>query len=281
MFLNAFFNALLIFGLFGFPALGVVGAAIATIISRIIELLIMIFLIKKYDMPIVTKISGYFTYKARHIKRFFATAGVVILNEVFWAVGTSMFNVGYKFAGTQAQTAVQIASNIQNLFYVISFGLGSSAAAMLGSLLGAGKFEKALDYSKKFFKADIVTGLTCMAVLILATPWLISLFNVSEQVYMYSRNLLFVMALYFPIRMMNHLMIVGILRCGGDTAYAFALDAIPVWIIGVPMSFLGTMVFGLPIHLVMALVLATEPIKFILALMRVKSRKWVKKVELN
>ncbi|MEA4815862.1 MAG: MATE family efflux transporter [Lachnospiraceae bacterium] len=278
---NAVLNAILIFGFLGFPALGVIGAAIATDISRVFEFLLIVFLVKKYNMPIVTKIRNYFTYKSIHVKKFFNTAGVVILNEVLWSIGTSMYNVGYKFAGTKAQAAVQISSNIQNMFYVVSFGIGSAAAVMLGSLLGAGKFEKAIDYSKKFFKSVIIAGFVCMLVLLLIRPPLLSVFKISEEVYVNSSRILFVMALYFPARMLNHLIIVGILRCGGDTLSSLFLDGVAVWAIGVPMAFLGTLVFKLPIYLVMALVFAEEPIKLILGLIRVKSKKWVKKIEIS
>lgn len=280
LFCNGIFNSILIFGLLGVPAMGVNGAAIATFIARTVELVLLVFFVYKLKFPVAASIKEYFSFKMDLVKIYFGTAGFVILNEIMWSMGTSMYNVGYKFAGTHAQAAVQIAGNIQNLFYVISIGIGSAAAIMLGNLLGAGQKDLAMRYSKKFYKVITGVGIACAVILLLTIPLIISMFNVTEEVYGFTYKILIAVALFLPFKCVNHLIIVGILRSGGDTTFSLILDGFGVWVIGVPMAFLGTLVFKLPIYYVVALVFMEEPIKLIFGYMRVKTNKWVKGIQI-
>ena len=192
LFVNAIFNSLLIFGMFGFPALGVSGAAIATLISRIVELSALMFFAFKFKMPVITKIKNYFTFNTERVKNYFKVGGFVIINEVLWAIGTSIYNIGYKFAGTNAQGAMQIAKTICDLFFVISVGIGSATAISLGIFLGEKNFEKAELYEKKFFKLSIVSGIIMSVLLIIFIPLILSMFNISSEVYDYSyKNIIF------------------------------------------------------------------------------------------
>ena len=275
---NGVLNSILIFGLLGFPALGVEGAAIATLISRIVEVIVTVVLVYKLNFPIAAKFKEYFQFDFSFFKMFFSTAGFVMLNEIIWSIGTSMYNVGFRYAGTDAQAAVQIATNVRNLFFVITMGIGSAAAVMLGNLLGAGKKDMAKAYVRKFFKVIIVVGILLGLGLFLMEPLILSFFNVTPIVYDYTYKVLLVIALYMPVKCINHLIIVGILRSGGDTTYSLIIDAGTVWVIGVPMSFLGPLVFHLPIYYIMALVMAEELVKLFFGIPRVKTGKWMKDI---
>lgn len=274
--LNTLLNYMFIFGKLGAPEMGVVGAALATLIARIFEAVVVILFMKKLKYPINAKLKQYFSVDKKTIKMFFGTAGVVILNEIVWSIGTSLYNVAYKYAGTEAQTAIQITSNFQNMFLVVILAVGSATAIMLGNLLGANQLELAQRYEKKFFIAMIVLGIVCGVVLFFMKGFLLSFFKISPIEYEYCDKILNVLCFMIFPKALNFLYIVGVLRSGGDTKYALMLDLSTVWFIGVPMAFLGTLVFQLPIYWVYFLVLMEEPVKLFFSFKRARTKKWVK-----
>lgn len=275
---NATLNAVLIFGYLGFPKLGVRGAAIATLISRCVEALVVILVIYLCRFPVAANLKSLFGFKLDFFTNVYKTAIFVVLNEFIWALGTSIYNIAYKYAGTQAQAAIQISGNIQNLFTVVGFGMGSACAISVGNLLGANDEKKAIDYSNRFAILSPFIGLFMGIILIIFTPSIMTLFNVSDEVVMYTKLINVVIGLYFPFKMLNYTIIVGILRCGGDTTYGFILDFCGVWFIGVPMAFIGICLFNLPIYIVIIMVTSEEFFKAIFGLKRLKSKKWVNNV---
>lgn len=275
---NATLNAVLIFGYLGFPKLGVRGAAIATLISRCVEALVVILVIYLCRFPVAANLKSLFGFKLDFFTNVYKTAIFVVLNEFIWALGTSIYNIAYKYAGTQAQAAIQISGNIQNLFTVVGFGMGSACAISVGNLLGANDEKKAIDYSNRFAILSPFIGLFMGVILIIFTPSIMTLFNVSDEVVTYTKLINVVIGLYFPFKMLNYTIIVGILRCGGDTTYGFILDFCGVWFIGVPMAFIGICLFNLPIYIVIIMVTSEEFFKAIFGLKRLKSKKWVNNV---
>lgn len=275
---NGLFNGLLIFGLLGFPRLGVTGAAIATFISRTVEFLIISFLLYKLKFPIAAGIKKYFSFDIPFFKIFLKTAGFVIINEFVWALGSSFYNVGYKYAGTQAQCAIQIANNIRDMSMVISMGIGSAAAVILGNLIGANQKDTAWKYAVKLLKITFLFGIIVGIILFIIRPYIMLAFNVDKTVYNYTLGILAAVAAFIPFKCLNQLIVVGILRSGGDTTATLFIDTLPVWFIGVPMSFLGTKFLGLPIYFVAPLVYSEEIFKAIFGLFRVKKRKWLKNI---
>lgn len=275
---NATLNAVLIFGYLGFPKLGVRGAAIATLISRCVEALVVILVIYLCRFPVAANLKSLFGFKLDFFTNVYKTAIFVVLNEFIWALGTSIYNIAYKYAGTQAQAAIQISGNIQNLFTVVGFGMGSACAISVGNLLGANDEKKATDYANRFAILSPFIGLFMGVILIIFTPSIMTLFNVSDEVVTYTKLINVVIGLYFPFKMLNYTIIVGILRCGGDTTYGFILDFCGVWFIGVPMAFIGICLFNLPIYIVIIMVTSEEFFKAIFGLKRLKSKKWVNNV---
>lgn len=275
---NALFNLILIFGYLGFPKLGVQGAAIATLIARSTEALVVILTIYIAKFPVAASIKNLLGFDSKFFITIYKTAIFVVLNEFIWALGTSVYNIAYKYAGTQAQAAIQISSNIQNLFTVVGFGMGNACAISVGNLLGAGKEKKAIEYADKFSILSPFIGLFMGILLILFTPFIMTLFNVSDEVVRYTKLINLVIGLYFTFKMFNYTTIVGAFRCGGDTTYGFIMDFCGVWFIGVPMAFIGVCLLKLPIYWVLAMVTLEEPFKAVFGIIRLKSRKWVNNV---
>lgn len=276
--INTLLNYLLIFGKLGFPMMGVEGAALATVISRVIEMSILLFVIYKNDETLAAKFSEMVAFSKPFIKKFFDTTLPVILNESFWSLGMVMYTAAYGRIGTGALAAIQIASTIQNIFLVINKGLANASAVMLGNQLGSNHKEKAIAYAFTFLFLGITVGLALGVIMYLCAPLTLYFFEVSEGVYRDTIKIIIVMSIFMFIKIYNAIVIVGVLRSGGDTKFALILEIGSVWLIGVPLAFVGALLWKLPIYWVVFLVSLEEIVKAIVGLPRVLSTKWAKNV---
>jgi len=273
--LNTFMNYGLILGNFGLPSLGVKGAAIATIISRLIEVVLLLLIIYRKKLPIAAKLPALLNFKILSITKFFKTTLPVIATEIVWSFGITTYNVVYARIGTESIAAVNIAGTLDRIIFVVFAGLGNACAIMIGNQIGAEQNEIATSYAKKFLVFGAVgatiLGLTMYA---FANPFL-SFYKVSEITINYTIKLIGLMALSLPVRSLNMILLIGILRSGGDTRVAFFIDAGSVWVVGVPMALIGAFVLGLPVHWVYLLVLADEVVKLAMGLYRFFSQRWI------
>lgn len=255
---------------------GVSGAAFATLCARIIELIVQISVITIKKLPIVTSIKNYFKFDKSFVKEYFIVCMPVILNEIFWSLGVTICNMAYRFSGTDAQSAVQITGTIQNLFTVMGVAIGGGCGILLSNSLGAGELERAEEYSKKCLLLSTIMSLIMGVILLIVKSYIIDIFNVKDVVKDYANNLLIVVAIGISFKIYNYTTIVGILRSGGDTTYTAILDFGAVWLIAIPMAFLGAYVLELPIYITYAMVYSEELIKVILTTKRVNKNKWLK-----
>ena len=273
--INTLLNYCLILGNFGFPALGVKGAAIATVASRTFETMLLLIITYKQKLPVAARISSFLNYKILPMGNFFKTLLPVIATEIAWSFGIATYNVVYARIGTESIAAINIAATLDRLIFVIFFGLGNACSIMLGNQIGSGKNDIAKDYGKKF----LIIGASGAAIfgllmLTLANP-LLSLYKVSTTTIEYTFKILIAMAISLPIRSLNFMLLIGILRSGGDTRFAFIADAGMVWVVGVPLAFFGAFVLELPIYWVYPLVLIQEIVTVSLGLYRFLSGKWI------
>ncbi len=255
---------------------GVVGAAIATAMARLAEVIAVIVISYKLKLPIAVKIGSYFKIPKEFIKPFFIAVVPVILNEFVWALGTTLYNVAYKAAGNEAQAAVRISASVQNLFNVIGMGIGSACGIMLANQLGANRIEDAVKNSRRFLKISIVISSVMCVLLLVSSPVLLSLYKVPQSVKDDAALIMVIIAFGMIIRTYNFTTIVGILRSGGDTKYCLMLDMLGVWLVGVPFVFVGAYLFKLPIYVLVLLVLSEEVFKFFLSTKRVLGNIWAK-----
>lgn len=272
--LNVVLNYIFIFVL----GWGVLGTAIATTISRVVELAVQILVIWRLQLPIVSRLGGYFRIERAFLPIFFATAMPVFANEVLWAVGTVLYNMAYKGAGNDAQAAVNIANPIFNLFNIVGMGIGVACGIMIANLLGAGEISLAKRYARKSMKLGICVSLVMGAFLIVTAPAFLRLYEVSPEIKEATLRVITVIGIYMVFKTFNFTTIVGILRSGGDTLYCLIIDVVAVWGIAVPAAFLGVYVFKLPIYWVVALVQLEELFKFFLSGKRVLSNVWAKRL---
>ena len=257
---------------------GVVGAAIATVIARVLELAAQILIVKKLHLPIGTKLRAYFTADKKFLRNFFKITTPVILNESIWALGTSLYNLAYKACGNEAQGAMQIGAAMLSVFNVLGMGIGSACGIMLANLLGAGERDKAIESARRGLVLACGISLVMGVVLIGISPAIIAMYDISAAVKEQARLVIFVIAVGLVLKTYNYTTIVGILRSGGDTLFCLVVDAAGVWLVGLPLALAGAVLFELPVHWVLLLVYSEEVFKFILTTVRVFRNKWAAQI---
>ncbi len=287
---NIFLNYSLIFGHFGMPVLGVAGAALATLIARIVEcgiLLIIVYTRKTGDDGIGdfihTKLGkakelGEKMLNKPFVNRYLGTASPVIANEFMWGLGITMYSMVYGRMGDEAVAVTTITSTVESLALVFFFGICNAAAVILGNEMGASRLKKAEEHAKRYIVMLLIfTFFGAILTLIIKEP-VIRLFGMPEEVNGYIRICLTAFAITMPIRMLNCLLIIAILRSGGDTKAALFLDVSSVWLIGVPMAFLGGLVFKFPVHIVYIMITIEELYKITLGLLRYRKKRWLRNI---
>ena len=252
IFINIIFNYILIFGKFGAPAMGVVGAAIATLLARVAEATAILCVVYLTKSPLACHVRELFGYSKAFLRQFFVTASPVIANEFVWGLGTTIYSMAYGRMGDDAVAAITIATTIQDIVVVLFQGLSAATAVILGNELGAGRLKVAERYAKNFFilqfLVTVAAALGCVGI-----RWgVIGLYQpgISDAVAMDVSRCLIVFACFMPFKMFNYVNIVGVLRSGGDTRMCLFIDTSGVWIIGIPLAFVGGLVLHQPIYVV-------------------------------
>lgn len=274
--LNTFLNWILIFGQFGFPAMGVTGAAIATLISRFLEALILIVICNQRKLAPSGKLNEIFSFSFELVKKYLVIAGPAVANEVLWATGVTMYAVVYGKMGTEVMSAMTIFQTIEQMVFVLVLGVANSAAIILGNTLGKGKLDQAFAEAKQFIRLAIMVSAFLAAIIVLLAEITVSLFPLTETVHMYVVRCLYVLAVAIVPRTLNTLTVVGILRSGGDTFFTAAADGVGVWLVGVPLAFLSGVYLQWEIWFVLAAISMEEVVKAALTLWRTYSKKWLR-----
>lgn len=273
--LNTLLNYGLIFGNFGLPELGVEGAALATVIARFFEAFLILFLVYRYKLPLAAKPAILFKWDKIQIGKFFRTTLPVIITEIIWSLGTTTYSVVYAHISTEAIAAYNIALSLDRLVFVIFIGLGNACAIMIGKKIGEGHKDTAHLFGKKFILLGMISALVLGLTMLVVKNPLLSFFGVTSETSLLARNTLLVMIFSLPVRSLNLILLIGILRSGGDTIYAFFIDAGVIWVVGVPIAYLGAFVFQLPIHWVYLMVMTEEVVKVSLGLIRFVKGRWI------
>lgn len=218
-----------------------------------------------------------FTYK-NFIYKYINTALPVIINEFMWGFGVTMYSLVYGRMGDAATAAITITNTVEQVALVFFFGICNASAVLLGNELGANELDKAEEHAKNYVVMMFILSIIgAIAVFAVRNP-VAALFDVSDEVLEYVKLCITVFALYIPVRMLNSLFIVAILRSGGDTKAALFLDVSSVYLIGIPMAVIGGLVLKLPIYVVYAMVMIEEIYKLIGSYIRYRKKKWLKNI---
>lgn len=266
---------ILIFGHFGFPALGVRGAAIGTAAGWTLELVLLIILVYTQKTPLATNPLTFFNFDFSFFKRVLKTALPATANELFWSVGIATYYGIYARISTEAVAAVNVNATIEELAFVVFIGLGNACAVMVGNRIGAGKKDEAQETVRRLVTLSVVTAWIIGLMIFLARDMVVEWYNLSPEGAYNVRMLMLVMACVLWLRMFNFSVFIGALRAGGDTFFALIMELCSIWLIGVPSAYIAAFVFGLPVYLVYLVVGLEELAKAGVSLWRYRSRKWM------
>jgi Na+-driven multidrug efflux pump len=199
----------------------------------------------------------------------------VIVTEIVWSLGTTFYNAIYAHISTESIAAYNVAVTLDRLVFVVFFGLAHACAIMIGNQIGAGDTETASIFGKKYLLIGVICAVASGLLIFLVKNPILALYRVTPLTLEFANRILLVMILSLPIRSMNLIMLIGILRSGGDTIYAMLIDAGITWVVGVPIALLGAFIFKLPVYWVYTLVMAEEITKLLLGLRRFFKGRWV------
>ncbi len=275
---NIMVNAILIFGLFGFPALGIRGAAIGTLIARSVELVIVFFYAKFRNKDITVRIQDMLHPDMVLAKEFLYYAIPVTLNEFFWGLATSANTAIIAQLSTSAAAANSVAQVARQLATVAGYGVSSAAAIILGKTIGEGKKELAEIYAHKLIRVSLIFGFIGGLCIFLARGPIISFMRFSKETSEYLTLMLFVMFYYTVSQTYNTTVIVGVLRSGGDTRFGLILDFVSMWGIFIPLGFIAAFVFKLDVKLVYLILTADEICKTPFTRHRWRKLGWLKDI---
>lgn len=273
--LNIILNAVFIFGFLGIPAMGVQGAAYATLIARILEVLWSagISHTKKYVHPDYRRFFARLKeLKADYYKNFFPIFGACM----FWGIGFTSYTAFMGHLGTDAAAANSVSSVIRDLICALCNGLSSAAGIIVGNELGAGKIEKEKLYGDRLVKLSFIAGFISTALMLLVLPLSLQFVKLTEQAAAYLWGMMIIMAVYMIGRTVNSVLINGIFYCGGDSVFDVYSLAVCMWGIAVPLAASGTFLFHWPVLVVYACTCVDEVGKIPWVLLHYRKYKWAK-----
>ncbi len=275
---NIVLNYILIFGKLGFDPLGVKGAAIATCISRLFEMGLMLYFIYIKGNIVRGKISDLFSFSYSFAKRIIITASPVVVNEALWGLGMASYSVIYGHMGTTEYAALQVSNTIHFIFIMAIFSIGDAALVMIGKELGKKNEASAYIIACKLLQIGVVLGILSGTILALFSPLIIRIFNFTPQGKQFAMVILIIYGCSMWLKLFNGINIIGVFRGGGDTRFAMYTEVLTVWFIGVPLVFFSALILKLPLYMVVIITTFEELIKGIICYRRLISKKWMNNI---
>lgn len=276
--INVILNSIFIFGLFGFPAMGIQGAALATLIARISEFLIVWFYARKINRVVRFHFRDLFLRDKILMKDFLTYSISVMLNELLWGAGTSANAAIIGHLGSPVVAANSVIQVIRQLAMVVAFGIANATAIIIGKTIGEQKEELAKVYAKRFIRITLIVGLIGSLVILVVSQIAQNRMTLSQDAKYYLKIMMIVMSYFALCQAYNTTMVVGVFRAGGDTKFGLILDSTTLWGCSILFGALAAFVWKLPIPVVYAIIMSDEVIKIPLSTIRYKSYKWVRNV---
>ena len=277
-FTNIFFNWVFIFGHFGAPEMQIAGAALGTVLARIVEFAI---------------IAGYFFFRERHIQYrirdlfcsvrdlipvYFRYSVPVIFSDFLLGTGNSMVSVVIGHISTSFVAANSIVTMIQRLSSVMTQGVGQASAVLTGNRVGNGEVDKAVEEGRTMIVLSFLLGLVTGGIILLIGPAIINAYSIPAQTRDIAMQLLAAISLMVVFQSLQSVLTKGILRGGGDTRYCMIVDAGFLWLVSIPFGWIGGVMIGTSAFITYILLKLDWIIKVVLCLRRFHSRVWIKKV---
>lgn len=275
--LNIFLNAVFIFGLFGAPKLGAMGVAIATSLSRLIELALC-FGVSFASKDIKLDFRYLFVRNKALFSDFIKLSLPALGNDISWSVAFSMYSVIIGHLGTDAVAANSFVLVVRNFGTILCFGMASAGGILLGNIIGENKLEEAREGAKKLMKLTIITGAIGGLIILAATPLVLHYAALSEQAMHYLKYMLLINTYYVMGAAVNTTLIAGVFRAGGDSRFGFICDTIDMWCYAVPLGFIAAFALKLPVMWVYFLLCTDEFVKWPWVIKHYRSGKWLNNI---
>ena len=275
---NVILNAVFIFGMFCCPAMGIRGAALATLLARILELILVIVYAKIYNREILFRMKYFFHMDSGLLKDFLVCAVPVILNEVLWGIANSASTAILGHMGSAAVAANSVAQVTKEMSMVVSFGISNAAAIYLGKTIGEKKYQHARAYAERFVKLSILLGIGSAVIILLSSQMIIMVMAMTPLTKDYLRFMMCVMAYYAVAQTLDETVIVGIFRSGGDTRFGLIIDLTAMWGCSVLLGAAAAFVFHCSVPVVYALLMSDELVKIPIIWGRYKNCSWIRNI---
>lgn len=276
--LNAILNYMLIFGIGFFPSLGIVGAAIATCISRIVECFILFIVAYSKKYEVASSVKNLFSFTLFEVRKFIKIAFPVIINEAIWGLGTSMHSLIMGRTSTEAISAFNITGTISQITWVFFIGVGNAAGIIIGKKIGEGNETEARKYANTLSWFMPVMAIFIGLLLIPISKFLPFMFNVEANILVQAKMMLMILMCCYPLNAFNMCWVVGICRAGGDTVFAAIIDVCFMWIIAIPLAACVAYFTNVQPYIIYICLLSEQIFKAIVGFYRIKSGKWLHNV---
>lgn len=276
---NTALNYLLIFGRLGLPQLGVQGAAIATVLSRFIELAIILYVVwrRKNIFQVLHNAFGKNRNAAPFSRKILLKSFPLMINESFWSVGTSIMLQCYSFRGIYVVAGLNIATSIYNIFTVIYTSIGGTVAIMMGQLIGADKMQEAKDANRKLFTIAILASIIFGMILFAVAPFIPQVYATTPAVRSLATRFMRILAICLPISCFTHVAFFTI-RAGGKALITFLYDSLNLWIINIPLAYCLTRYTNMPIVHIYFICQIAEIVKLTAGYILVKKGVWLNNI---
>ena len=271
--LNIVLNAVFIFGLSGFPKMGIKGAALATVLATVVQFLWSV---------------GYVLCRIRAVKfslrscekklfgRFWQKTVPLLINNLAWGIGFSMYSVIMGHLGTDAVAANGIANISKNLVVCFCLGLGNAGSIIVGNRLGADRLQEAKEVGETLTKTAIIAGIVSGLVLIALSPFITKMVDLTPTARGYLQKMLLISSYYIAGKSVNCMTIGGIFAAGGDSKFGMLCDSVTLWCITVPLGCICAFILKLPVMVVYFVLNLDEIIKLPVVYKHYKKYKWIK-----
>lgn len=276
--INVGLNYLFIFGFGPVPAMGVVGAAIATVVARFTEMGILVGVSYARRYPLAGSFRELTAFSRSFIGHFFSIVSPVVLNEFIWSLGVMLENIIIARTHTDAIAAFNITNTFSQLTWVVFIGLGNGVAVLIGKKIGEGDEKTARNYAHRITRfAPLLAGGAALIILSFSR-FLPLIFRVNRSVFSIIDRMFLILACVYPFRAFNMSMVVGICRSGGDTRFCILYDVLFMWVVSIPLAAAASFMFNAPVWVAYLCICVEDPIKMLLGLWRLKTGKWLHNV---
>ncbi|MGN1113489.1 MAG: MATE family efflux transporter [Acutalibacteraceae bacterium] len=275
--LNTGLNYILIFGKLGFAPMGAQGAAIATVISQAVNVLIMLLMMIKYKDSL--KKGNKQERTPFNLRQYAVMLMPVLVCEFLWSLGENVYSVIYGHLGTEACAAMTLINPIQGLMIGALCGLSQAAGVIIGKRLGEKNFDSAYSASKRLILYGFIGSAVLSVLIALTSSLYVELYQVEDTVKLLTRQILLAYAIIAPFKVLNMIVSGGIIRSGGKTKYVMMIDLIGTWCFGVPLGLLAAFVFNLSIPYVYFILSLEECIRFGISIIVLRRKKWMQSLE--